>query len=365
MADVIPISRPRREGSSRLPFVDVLRAFASNVIVWHHLAFYGPLSDIAYELAPVSIDFFYLYGRMIVAAFFVVGGFVTAQNIGQLGEFGGREAARFALRRYLRLGLPYLAVLVLVIAASAFGRRWMEHDSLSAFPTLPQLVAHLFFLHDVLGYESLSAGIWYLGIDFQLSLLLLFLTWASRWVARLSGPKSRVSGNGLRHLLCWLLALVSLFVFGIDRRWEAWGHYYFGTFFVGVLIQWVRAGNAKAWSWWVYVGAVTLSAMPPGRERMWVALGTGLLIHAGIVWGWLETWPSSRWCAFLGRISYSLFLVHFPVSLIVNAIGSVYLADSPRLALVGMLASYLLSLAAAIAFYRFVEMPCLRLAKSV
>ena len=89
MADVAPISVPRREGSSRLPFVDALRAFASNVIVWHHLAYYGPLSDFAYELAPVSIDFLYLYGRMIVAVFLVVGGFVTAQNINPLGEFGG------------------------------------------------------------------------------------------------------------------------------------------------------------------------------------------------------------------------------------------------------------------------------------
>ena len=279
MSDVTPISVPRREGSSRLPFVDALRAFASNVIVWHHLAYYGPLSDIAYELAPVSIDFLYLYGRMIVAVFLVVGGFVTAQNINPLGEFGGREASRFVLRRYLRLGLPYLAVLVLVIAASAFGRRWMEDDSLSAFPTLPQLIAHLFFLHDVLGYESLSAGIWYLGIDFQLSLLLLFLAWASRWVTTLLGlgPRSRVTGNGVMHVLCWLLALASLFVFGIDRRWEAWGHYFFGTFFLGVLIQWVRAGNAKAWSLWVYVGAVILSASLHGRERLLVAHGAGLL----------------------------------------------------------------------------------------
>ena len=37
---------------SRFVFLDLLRAIAAQLIVLHHLAFYGPLSDTAYDLAP-------------------------------------------------------------------------------------------------------------------------------------------------------------------------------------------------------------------------------------------------------------------------------------------------------------------------
>ena len=40
-----------KDDDSRLPFLDLLRAAASQAIVWHHLAFYGPLSDSAHEVA--------------------------------------------------------------------------------------------------------------------------------------------------------------------------------------------------------------------------------------------------------------------------------------------------------------------------
>ena len=56
-------------GGARFRFIDFLRALASQLIVWHHLAFYGPLSDIAYPLAPLAIDVLYDYARMAVQVF--------------------------------------------------------------------------------------------------------------------------------------------------------------------------------------------------------------------------------------------------------------------------------------------------------
>ena len=39
----------------RLPFIDALKALASQLIVLHHLAFYGPMSDYARSLAPETM----------------------------------------------------------------------------------------------------------------------------------------------------------------------------------------------------------------------------------------------------------------------------------------------------------------------
>ena len=51
---------------SRSPLIDMVKGMACIAIVWHHLAFYGPMSDIAQPLAPALIAFLYDYGRMAV-----------------------------------------------------------------------------------------------------------------------------------------------------------------------------------------------------------------------------------------------------------------------------------------------------------
>lgn len=67
-----------------------------------------------------------------------------------------------------RLVTPFLFAVALATLITAMVRPWFDHDSLSDKPTVLQMIAHLFLLHTILGYESLSAGVWYVAIDFQL-----------------------------------------------------------------------------------------------------------------------------------------------------------------------------------------------------
>ncbi len=48
--------------SSRMPFIDALKAICCLLIVTHHLAIYGPMSDIAYPLIPAVLDWLREYG---------------------------------------------------------------------------------------------------------------------------------------------------------------------------------------------------------------------------------------------------------------------------------------------------------------
>ena len=59
----------------------------------------------------------------------------------------------------------------------------------------------------------------------------------------------------------------------------------------------------------------------------------------------------------LGRISYAVFLVHFPVSLLVNALFITYVPLEPEWQALGMLTAWGASLAAGAAFHRWVEVP--------
>jgi peptidoglycan/LPS O-acetylase OafA/YrhL len=83
------------------------------------------------------------------------------------------------------------------------------------------------------------------------------------------------------------------------------------------------------------------------RPRIAVALVVALALALARCSGVLERWPKSRLIGYLGRTSYSLFLVHFPVCLLVNALFSRFAQDDPWLNLAGLIVAWLASMAAA------------------
>ncbi|MDX9945178.1 MAG: acyltransferase, partial [Azonexus sp.] len=74
-----------------MPLIDALRALASQLVLVHHLAFYGPLATaLAVEFSDLSqwlID----YARMAVQIFLVVGGFLAARSLAPQGVLLARQ----------------------------------------------------------------------------------------------------------------------------------------------------------------------------------------------------------------------------------------------------------------------------------
>jgi peptidoglycan/LPS O-acetylase OafA/YrhL len=75
--------------------------------------------------------------------------------------------------------------------------------------------------------------------------------------------------------------------------------------------------------------------------------------------------PNLRVIGFLARISYSLLLVHFPVSLLVNAVFFRMLPHTPTVQAAGMLVAWLGSVTFAAVFHRWVESPLLEVSSKV
>jgi peptidoglycan/LPS O-acetylase OafA/YrhL len=59
----------------------------------------------------------------------------------------------------------------------------------------------------------------------------------------------------------------------------------------------------------------------------------------------------------MATISFSVFLVHFPVCLVVNAGFTRFVSDQPHEQAFGVLVAWIASLAGGAAFYRWVEVP--------
>lgn len=341
--------------SSRLPFVDALKALACQLIVLHHLAFYGPMSDHAYLLAPTLISWLSRDARMAVQAFLVIAGFLAARSVAPKVKLLSAHPLQLLKKRYLKLVVPYGIAVLIAIALAAVTRVLMVHDSVPGAPSLPQVLAHALLLQSILGYEGLSAGVWYVAIDFQLFALLIGLLWLARSLSR-DGPAAPLLGA----LLIVALALASLYHFNRISDWDMWGVYFFAAYALGIGTYWAT-NRQRALAWLLPILAlVVIALLIDYRARIAVSLLLALLLALARICGFLENWPKSRWMAYLGQISYAVFLVHFPVCLVISGLFARFSGNDPWLNLAGMLVAWLASIAAGALFYRFVERPAQR-----
>ena len=331
----------------RLAFIDALKAVASQLIVLHHLAFYGPMSDYAKSLAPATISWLYDYARLAVQVFLVVGGFLAAQSLVRHGLFAEKPLVTLLWRRYLKLVLPCLAALTLAILSAAFARSLMNHPATPAAPTLTQLLAHVFLLQDLLDFDGLSAGLWYVAIDFQLYALLILLL----WLARHFSPSSTAAPR----LLALALVAASLFGFNRNPALDSWATYFFGAYGLGVLTFALSRQEKNALPLLMLFLLVLTALLIDYRIRIAVALMVAVLLAIASHTGWLERWPESALIAWLGKISYAVFLVHYPVCLAINALFEHFLPHAPAIQLGGMMLAWAASLACGALFYRQVE----------
>ncbi len=339
----------------RLAFIDALKAIASQLIVLHHLAFYGPMSDYAQELAPALISWLSQEARIAVQAFLVIGGFLAAKSLAPIGILPASTAPLALVRsRYWKLVIPYTAALLLSIVCAAVARALMSHDSIPGAPGIAQFIAHLLLLQNALDYDALSAGVWYVAIDFQLFVALVALLWLGRGIGSGIGSganTTRVTGI----LLVSALALGSLFYFNRSAVWDDWALYFFGAYALGALTYWA-ATRKFATEWLLLIAAaVLLALLVDYRSRVAVALAVAMSLGMAQRYNFLVRWPQWRASAYLGKISYSVFLMNFPVCLVINALFSRFASSDPVTNAIGVLFAWAASVGAGALFYRLVE----------
>lgn len=343
--------------AARMPLLDAAKGLACALIVGHHLARYGPLPAGASTLAPRLFEWLAEDGRLAVQVFLVIAGFLAAGSLAPDGVLRIDRPVLRVFQRYGRLAMPYLAALCVSVLAAALVRPWLIDEVVPPPPGIAQLLAHGLLLQDLLGYEALSAGVWYVAIDFQLFVLALLAIGLSevlqrRWVL------APGRGRWLAVALVLVLAIASLVVFNRNADLDSTALYFFGAYGLGMLAFWIgRATRRGTWQYGMalmaLVGAAALAL--DWRSRIATALVTALTLAVAQRRGGLTlaAWPP---LVRLGRISYSLFLIHFPVLLLVSAAVVRLTPAGPWISLIGLVAAFGLSIAAAALLYRRVEL---------
>jgi len=336
--------------TSRLPLLDAMKGIGCVAIVLHHLAVYGPMSDVVRGDFPAIISGLEIYARLAVQMFFVLAGFLVASQLapeGQPSSTVATSAFSLIFKRYRRLVTPFLFAIASAILITAIIRPWFIHDSLSAPPSLAQLLAHALLLHDLTGVEALSAGVWYVAIDFQLFVLTVLLTALSARAA----PRWR----WVFPALIIGLAASSLWLINRHSQYEDYAPYFFGAYALGMLAYWSTRQRLGGVLLFTITLLSTVALWLQYRNPIVVALTTAIMIAIAGQRGWLAQWPRPGLLTWLGQRSYSIFLIHYGFCIGMNALWARLFPTGVLINALGMMLAAILSVGAGALLYRYVE----------
>lgn len=229
------------------------------------------------------------------------------------------------------------------------------------------MIAHGLGLFDYFGIEAMSAGAWYVTMDWQLHACLSVLALAA----------ACLPGRWRAHALAGIVVTAAAFsFFWANRRpdWDIQPLYFFGSFTLGIAAFWCAGAvdRSRRAAGYAIFALAALALVVEWRLRLVVALGCAVVFGVAIQAGrhhlalpgrfsYGAAWAVvGRAIRFLGDTAYSLFLIHFAVCIVVNA-AFVWLGrGGPIAAGLAFAATWALSLAAACALYRLIEVPLAR-----
>jgi peptidoglycan/LPS O-acetylase OafA/YrhL len=368
--------------------LDAVRGIAALVVVLHHcwqtllpdqntfpfVHSAHPMTAAARWAALVNLSPLKLLfaGHPAVGVFFVLSGLVLTRQLE-----GARRASypQFVIRRIFRIWVPFAlvilaaALLCLLLSSPLPQLPWIN-ESWNQPPTWKLLAGHLLMLGTSV-YVSLDNPMWSLVHEMRISLLFPFLT--------------RIAAVALRRLLIGAAVLFTLLsITHLTEPLIAHAHgtlsrevlrslvqtARYGLFFVLGIALALKSEQISAWlrrqpqrrRLWLWALALTLLAVPylAGYMELAYALGAALLLALCTQSSRARKLLAAPVLAWLGRISYSLYLVHLLVMLsLVHALAGVMPVS--RILLLAVPASLVI----ADLTYRLLENPANHLGKRV
>jgi peptidoglycan/LPS O-acetylase OafA/YrhL len=341
---------------------DGLRGLAAMAVVLRHFYPQHGLFPPYPASTPTPLFILFHQGYLRVQVFFVLSGFVIAYSL-RSAYVTPSYMARFAFRRSLRLDPPYWIALAIVISSICLPRLVLHKNPAMPF-TISGVLAHMFYLQDLVGMPNMLGLSWTLCLELQFYLCFAVMLGISQRIADTKIPL--ISKPTMALALVFLpLFLVSLLV-RID--WLAWpvpGVFvpYWCEFFAGVLCCWCLLGAISGWWFGVFAITITLALCKAWQPTLVTVLATACLILFAGRRNKMSSWLNVAPIQYLGRISYSLYLMHGAVAGFFLILVFKLIPDAGRFALLWMPIAILISLCAAHLMYVCVERPSLELSR--
>lgn len=301
----------------RVTSLDGLRGLAaSSVLMTHAIGAMAkaPEQTVALFQSPISV---FANGSGGVNLFFVLSGYCLSESAGRATNRLG--LAQYYARRVLRIHLPFVAALIVTGLASHY--LYPAGEATAGMSRLALNMRNVSLSAEDFGRALLFPGTasglipvgWTLTIEMIYSLLLPFMIWLvvrSHW---------------------GVLVLISMAVLFLDWKTLPVKHYAI-DFSLGIAIYYERErlaaffGRIRGWrSVGLLLGGWVVMAIPilllfAGRYQrvsiLLYATGSAILVAGAIHDPRFRSFLSRKLIAWSGRISYSVYLIHIPVILL-------------------------------------------------
>jgi peptidoglycan/LPS O-acetylase OafA/YrhL len=365
---------PSPTPKQRFESLDGLRGIAALVVVFTHsmlaLPHYWNVMTRMNPEARHSFDWVILDtplrlligGENAVTLFFVLSGFVLSLP---WISGNGRSYGTFFVSRLCRIYLPYVAAMLIagalatklgnVIAGASF---WVNYYAWANHVTPYTVPSVLLMLGN--NYSAwIDNPTWTLVWEMRVSLLFpLLVVPVARW-----GMKGAVAvAIGLWSAFTWGAAVESALPDASSVLGNPHQTFYYAAFFLlGIVLARYRFSLMRVtWAPLVLVVAGLAAWLVTWQADIMRAAGAALLIVAAISNGLPRRFLSTTPIQWLGRVSYSLYLIHVPVFLVAEHL--IY----PKLPHVLIIAiSIPTALVLAEIFHRTIEQPAHELGRSM
>ena len=376
------LAKDKKLDKPRIRTLDSLRGLAALSVVFCHF------TDKMFSPALLSMPFFNIvrYGHGAVMFFFVLSGYVLVYQYASNPSYTFR---RFLTQRIVRIYVPYIVALLLALLLFSLCKHTHYQKAwLSQMWPVP-LSTRLFVDHILLignfETEALLPPMWSLVHEMRVSLLFPILL----FLLRLKPGKALI-GSGV-------LFLIGVVTTGL-RFNESAGYYNAYTYTIYYLVVFLVGGAVATYQQTLLTGYAKLTAFFKGAfliialllynyadiifssiftdaskmhpviyacgksitEDGLITFASCYFIIAAISAAGKQTFLEKKLPLFLGKISYSLYLVHTSVG------GFIYYTLYGKMPVVSIIIiCFMASFIVAYLFNKYVEMPSMKVAKSL
>lgn len=314
---------------TRLTNLDALRVFAALGVCLYHFNWYdGSL-----------VSQLFTFGYLGVNVFFCISGYITPLVL-VWSKFSYRDSGRFLVSRFFRLYPAFAVIALIEIIFYACGNPLFGYGQHLEDITWSRTLANYLLYADFVGEKWYVPVFWTLGVEaqFVVAILLCFplLVHARSWV--------RV---GL--VLVWALAPLT-----VDKGPSILS--YTALYAMGMAVFLKLHKSLPAWLLAILLGCAFYGHYAAVSTRAaWTALATAVAV--AYLPQMTRQWSDYLKIDYLGKLSYSFFLIHITFGGAVMTHMKNLPASWPY-QLPGVVLATLVSVGAAALFHRWIENPC-------
>lgn len=359
-------------GNARLKGLDSVRGVAALIVVMCHMFRILFLENDPFKLEIDYTPLQYLVnGRLSVIIFFVLSGFVLNLSITGRGE--NFSYSSFAIKRFFRIYIPYLIVMAAVWeifrhvaqVVPSVPAEWQEWSE----PKTWQTMLGMLFMGGFVGDDLLNSVVWTLFVEMQIALVFPLMVWVMRkyhvWALLGFLVVSHFASKAFVAIDGNIPFFEAKSVIGRVLLTTYYAQFFAVGIFVAqhmTTIQFVVRRIPKP----VHIAAIIVAALIPYKfyedrfivsDLFYLAVATGIVVYAISFYraGQVLSAGILQW---LGRISYSLYLVHMPLLMAMTWLFYRYLPMD-----VIMLLTLPVIFITAEVTHRFVEVPAMDLGR--